>query len=93
MIRGMEGKRIFRDSQDRKDFVTCLEDRSKQTATRILAGSLLGRIQAKIIWILRGESAEFLPLAGNTHAEIGTLAKRIGHIKQKQEILGGVRSK
>ena len=37
----MEGKGIFRDSQDRKDFVTCLEDLSKQTATRVL-GLVLG---------------------------------------------------
>ncbi len=40
----MEGKRIFRDSQDRKDSVTCLENLSKQTAIRILARSLLGGI-------------------------------------------------
>ncbi len=33
MNRGMEGKGIFRDTQDRKDFVT---------RTRILAWSLLG---------------------------------------------------
>ena len=55
MIGGMEGKGFFRDSQDRKDFVTCLEDLSKQTAIRILAGSLLGRVRAKVTWILRRE--------------------------------------
>ena len=55
MIRGMEGERIFRDSQDRKDSVTCLEDLSKQTTIRILAWSLLGRVRAKITWILRRE--------------------------------------
>ncbi len=55
MIRGMEGKGFFRDSQDRKDFVTCLEDLSKQTAIRILAWSLPGRVRAKITWILRRE--------------------------------------
>ena len=43
MIRGIEGKGIFRDTQDRKDFVT---------RTRILAWSLLGRVWAKIAWIL-----------------------------------------
>jgi hypothetical protein len=42
MIRGIEGKRILRDTLDRKDFVTCLGDRSKQTGTRILAWPLLG---------------------------------------------------
>ena len=42
MIRGMEGKRIFRNIQDRKDFVTRLGDLAKQTATPILAWSLLG---------------------------------------------------
>ena len=55
MIRGMEGKGIFRGSQGRKDFVACLEDLSKQTAIRILAGSLPGRVRAKITWILRRE--------------------------------------
>ena len=42
MIRGIEGKGIFRDTQDGKDFVTRLEDLSKQTGTRILALSVLG---------------------------------------------------
>ena len=42
MIRGMEGKRIFRDTQGRKDFVTRLGDLAKQTATPILASSLPG---------------------------------------------------
>jgi hypothetical protein len=48
MIRGIEGKRIFRDTQDRKDFVTRLGDLSKQTGTRIPAWSVLGRVRAKI---------------------------------------------
>jgi hypothetical protein len=52
MIRGIEGKRIFRDTQDRKDPVTRLEDLSKQTGNRILAWSLLGWVRAKIAWIL-----------------------------------------
>ena len=42
MIRGIEGKRIFRDTQDRKDFVTRLGDLAKQTATPVLVWSLLG---------------------------------------------------
>jgi hypothetical protein len=42
MIGRMEGKRIFRDTQDRKDFVTRLGDLAKQTATPGLAWSLLG---------------------------------------------------
>jgi len=42
MIRGMEGKRIFRDAQDREDFVTRLGDLAKQTVTPVLASSLLG---------------------------------------------------
>jgi hypothetical protein len=41
MIRGMEGKRIFPDIQDRKDPVTRLGDLAKQTAAPILASSLL----------------------------------------------------
>jgi len=42
MIRGIEGKSIFRDAWDRKDFVARLRDLAKQTGTRILAWSLLG---------------------------------------------------
>jgi len=42
MIRGIEGKGIFRNTQDRKDPVTRLEDLSEQTGTRILAWPLLG---------------------------------------------------
>ena len=42
MIREIKGKGIFGDIQDRKDFVTCLEDLSEQTSTRILAWSVLG---------------------------------------------------
>ncbi|MBU1207877.1 MAG: hypothetical protein KKH04_13265 [Proteobacteria bacterium] len=52
MIRGIEGKGIFRDTQDRKDSVTRLEDLSEQTSTRILAWPLLGRVRAMIAWIL-----------------------------------------
>ena len=55
MIRGMEGKGFFRDSQDRKDFVTCLGKLPTQSGTRILAWSLAGRVRAKVIWILRRE--------------------------------------
>jgi hypothetical protein len=42
MIRGMEGKRIFRDTQARKDFVAPLGDLAKESGTRILAWPLLG---------------------------------------------------
>ena len=42
MIRGIEGKGIFRDTQGREDPVTRLEDLSEQTSTRILAWPLLG---------------------------------------------------
>ena len=42
MIRGIEGKRIFLDTQGREDPVTRLGDLSKQTGTRILARPLLG---------------------------------------------------
>jgi predicted fused transcriptional regulator/phosphomethylpyrimidine kinase len=42
MIRGIEGKRIFRDTQDRKDFVAPLGDLGKESGTRILACPLLG---------------------------------------------------
>ena len=49
MIRGIEGKGIFRDTQGREDFVT---------RTRILAWSLLGWVRAKIAWILSREERE-----------------------------------
>jgi hypothetical protein len=52
MIRGIEGQRIIRDTQDRKDFVTRLGKLATQSGTRILAWSLLGRVRAKITWIL-----------------------------------------
>jgi hypothetical protein len=42
MIRGIEAKRIFRDIQDRKNFVVRSGGLAKQTGTRILAWSLLG---------------------------------------------------
>ena len=41
MIRGIEGKGIFRDTQEREDFVTRLGDLSKQTSNRIPGWSLL----------------------------------------------------
>ena len=41
MIRGIEGKSIFRGYRDRKDFVTRLEDLTKETGTHVLAWSLL----------------------------------------------------
>jgi len=48
MIRGIEGKRIFRDIQDWKEVVTRLGDLSKQAGTSILDWSLLGRERSKI---------------------------------------------
>lgn len=41
MIRGIEGKSIFRDNRDRKEFVTRLGNLRKETGTRVLAWSLL----------------------------------------------------
>ena len=41
-IRGSEGKRIFRDTQHRKDFVTRLGDLSKQTASPSSPGPCWG---------------------------------------------------
>jgi putative transposase len=41
MIRGIEGKAIFRDNRDRKEFVSRLGNLSKETTTRVLAWSLL----------------------------------------------------
>ena len=37
MIGGIEGKQIFRDTQDRQDFVAPLGDLGKESGTRILA--------------------------------------------------------
>jgi len=41
MIRGIEGKRIFRDTQDREHSVTRLGDLSEQTSNRIPGWFLL----------------------------------------------------
>ena len=41
MVRGIERKRIFREDEDREDFVSRLRNLSKETGTRILAWSLL----------------------------------------------------
>lgn len=41
MIRGIERKTIFRDDEDRKDFVGRLGNLTKKTGTRLLAWSLL----------------------------------------------------
>jgi hypothetical protein len=38
-IRGVRGKSIFRDNQDRKELVTRLRDPTKETGTRVLAWS------------------------------------------------------
>ena len=41
MIRGIEGKSIFRDNRDRKEFVTRLGNLTKETGTLVLGWSLL----------------------------------------------------
>jgi REP element-mobilizing transposase RayT len=41
MIRGIEGKSIFRDNRNRKEFVTRLGNLTRETGTRVLAWSLL----------------------------------------------------
>jgi hypothetical protein len=41
MIRGIERKTIFRDDEDRKDFVVRLGNLTQRTGTRLLAWSLL----------------------------------------------------
>jgi putative transposase len=41
MMRGIERKRIFREDEDRKDFVSRLRNLSQETGTRLLAWSLL----------------------------------------------------
>ena len=41
MTRGIEGKSIFRDNRDRREFVSRLGNLTKETGTRVLAWSLL----------------------------------------------------
>lgn len=41
MIRGIEGIKIFRDDDDRKDFLSRLRDLTEKTKTRILAWALM----------------------------------------------------
>ncbi len=41
MIRGIEGKTIFGDDEDRKDFICRVDDLTEKTGTRILAWALM----------------------------------------------------
>jgi len=82
MIRGMEGKRIFQDIQDRKDVVTRLGDLSKQTGNRILAWSLLGRVWAKIAWIL---SREYGIAMAEIARQLGVCTSAIAKAIRKKE--------
>jgi DNA-binding MarR family transcriptional regulator len=82
MIWGMESKRIFGDTHDWKDFVTRLGDLSKQTSTRILAWSLLGRVRAKIAWILSREYG--IPVA-EIARQLGVCTSAIAKAIRKKE--------
>ena len=73
MIREIKGKGIFRDILDPKDFVT---------RTRILALSLLGRVRAKIAWILSREYG--IPVAEITR-HLGVCASAIAKAIRKKE--------
>jgi len=69
MIRGIEGKGIFRNTQDREDFVT---------RTRILAWSLLGWVRAKIAWILsRGYGIAMVEISRKLGVCTSAIAKAI----------------
>ena len=49
MIRGIEGKSIFRDNRDRRKFVTCLGNLTKKAGTCVLTWSLLrNHVQRKV---------------------------------------------
>jgi DNA-binding MarR family transcriptional regulator len=82
MIRGIEGKRIFRDTQDRKDFVTRLGNLSEQTSNRILAWSLLGWVRAKIAWIL---SREYGIAMADIARQLGVCTSAIAKAIRKME--------
>jgi hypothetical protein len=82
MIRGIEGKGIFRDTQGREDFVTRLGDLSKQTGNRILAWSLLGWVRAKIAWIL---SREYGIAMADIARQLGVCTSAIAEAIQKKE--------
>jgi REP element-mobilizing transposase RayT len=53
MIRGIEGSTIFRDDEDRKDFLTRVGDLTEKTGTRMLA------------WVLMDNHVHFLLLSGH----------------------------
>jgi hypothetical protein len=87
MIRGIEGKRIFRDTQDWKDFVTPLGDLAKQTDTRILAWSLLGRERSRTalnvvsgVWYFGGGDSEAVRVLHLGHRQ-GNSKKGWGGLK------------
>jgi hypothetical protein len=82
MIRGIEGKGIFRDTLDPKDFVTRLGDLSKQTGNRILVWSLLGWVRAKIAWIL---SREYGIAMVEIVRQLGVCASAIAKAIRKKE--------
>ena len=82
MIRGIEGKGIFRDTQARKDFVTRLGDLSEQTGTRILDWSLLGRERSKIAWIL---SREYRIAMADIAKKLGVYTSAIAKAIRKKE--------
>jgi DNA-binding MarR family transcriptional regulator len=71
MIRGIEGKRIFRDTLGREDFVT-----------RILAWSLLGWVRAKITWIL---SREYGIAMADIAKKLGVCTSAIAKAIRKKE--------
>lgn len=63
MIRGIEGIRIFRDDDDRKDFLSRLSNLTEKTKTRVLA------------WVLMDNHVHFLLFSGPKG--ISTLMRRL----------------
>ena len=94
MIRGIEGKSIFRDSRDRRDFVSRLGDLSKEMSTPILAWALL----RNHVHILLLSGAPGLPLfmrrriikemckkegVGEGELRMGGQARRVSRVRSK----------
>jgi REP element-mobilizing transposase RayT len=84
MMRGIERKRIFREEEDRKDFVSRLKNLSQETGTRLLAWSLLNTHVHLLLFSGPSGLSLFMRrlLSGYSQA-FNRRHKRNGHLFQK----------
>ena len=85
MIRGIEGKAIFRDYRDRKDFVSRLGNLSKETGTPVLAWALLRNHVHLLLFSGSPGLALFMRRLLTGYAQgFNRRHKRRGHLFQKR---------